>query len=197
MLTCCFQFSAGEVVQVGKNVTQFKAGDRIINASGSTYAEYTEIHSSSFNRLTKLPDDISYETAVGLGAQALTAYTLAFKEYPVQKDDYLVVHAAAGGVGVILVQLLSNLGGKVIATVSSDEKASIAKKFGAQYTIDYTKENIVDRVKEITNGKGAHAVYDSVGKTVINASLESLRPFGVYINYGEASGKCDAVSITW
>lgn len=181
------------MVAVGKNVTQYKVGDRVVNIAGFSFAEYSEIPSAKFYRVTHLPDDISYETAIGLGLQALTAYTLAFKDYAVQKGDYFLVHAAAGGVGLLLTQLLRYLGGTVIGTVSSQEKADVAKQFGAHYTIDYTKEDIAERIKKITN-EGVHVVYDSVGKSVYDANIDSLRPFGVLVHYGFASGAIDKVS---
>lgn len=153
-----------------------------------SYAYYTELPNSLLHHVTKLPDDISYETAIGVGLQGLTAYPIATKEYSVKKGDFVLVHAAAGGVGIMLIQLLSNLGVNVIGTVSTDEKAQIAKKFGAAHIINYSNEDIAKRVMEITNGEGVPLVLDGVGKSTFTASLESLCRKGILVYFGSASG---------
>ncbi|KAI8884500.1 NAD(P)-binding protein [Backusella circina FSU 941] len=180
--------NAGEVIQVGKDVTKFKVGDRVISTVGMSYANFTELPNSLLHHVTKLPDDISYETAIGVGLQGVTAYPIATKEYSVKKGDFVLVHAAAGGVGIMLVQLLTNLGANVIGTVSTEEKAQIAKKFGATHTINYTNEDIAKRVMEITRGEGVPLALDGVGKSTFNASLNSLRRKGIVVYYGSASG---------
>ncbi|KAI8878178.1 NAD(P)-binding protein [Backusella circina FSU 941] len=185
--------SAGEVVNVGKNITQYKVGDRVLNMAGSTYTNYNTVKSDVFSRIIKLPDYISYEQAIGLGLQALTAYSLVYKDYTVNKGDVFLVQAAAGGVGLILTQLLVKEGGKVIGAVSSQEKVDLVKKYGAEYAINYSTENIAERVKEITNGKGVQVVYDSVGNATFDDSLLSLADFGLLIQYGFASGLIEKV----
>ncbi|KAI8884016.1 NAD(P)-binding protein [Backusella circina FSU 941] len=185
--------SAGEVVNVGKNITQYKVGDRVFNMAGSTYTNYSTIKSNFFSRVIKLPDYISYEQAIGLGLQALTAYSLVYKDYTVNKGDVFLVQAAAGGVGLILTQLLVREGGKVIGAVSSQEKVDLVKTYGAEYAINYSTENIAERVKEITNGKGVQVVYDSVGNATFDDSLLSLANFGLLIQYGFASGLIEKV----
>lgn len=181
-------------MDVGKNVTQFKVGDRVFNMTGSNYAGYNTVNSALFSRVVKLPDYISYEQVVGLGLQAITAYALAYKDYAVKKDDVFLVQAAAGGVGLLLVQLLVKQGGKVIGTASSQDKLDLIKKYGAEYAINYSTENVAERVNEITNGKGVQVVYDSVGNATFDGSLASLAEFGLLVQYGFASGLIEKVS---
>ncbi|KAI9271373.1 hypothetical protein BY458DRAFT_455735 [Sporodiniella umbellata] len=183
---------AGEVVEVGPEVSGFKVGDRVVYLSGSTYAEYTHVPA----RLAKqLPEDISSEDAVALGVQALTAWTMVRDGYKVNEGDIVLVHAAAGGVGLLLTQMLRHLGATVIGTVSTEEKAKLARENGANHVINYSKEDVVTRVNEITNGLGCHAVLDGVGKDTWEASLASTRRLGTLVSFGNASGAVPPISI--
>lgn len=183
---------AGVVAEVGPGVTDFKVGDRVVYIGGSTYADYTNVPANS---VEKLSDEITYEEGAAIGIQALTAWTMVRDGYKVQKGDTVLVHAAAGGVGLLLCQMANHLGATVIGTVGSDEKAELARANGAHHTIVYTRENTVDRVNEITNGLGCHAVLDGVGKDTFEDSLASTRRLGTLISFGNASGAVPPVSI--
>ncbi|KAG1055334.1 hypothetical protein G6F43_002714 [Rhizopus delemar] len=183
---------AGEVVEVGPDVKDVKVGDRVLYMSGSAYAEYNKVPVA---HAVKLSDTVSFEEATASGLQALTAWTMVRDGYRVQAGDTVLVHAAAGGVGLLLVQMCHYLGAKVIGTVSTEEKAKLVRENGGDHTIIYTKEDVVERVNEITNGLGCHAVLDGVGKDTWEASLAATRRFGTLISYGNASGMIPPVSI--
>ncbi|KAI8985945.1 hypothetical protein BDB01DRAFT_905201 [Pilobolus umbonatus] len=184
---------AGEVAEIGSDVTQFKVGDRVVYLGASTYAEYTNVPE---NAVEKLADNISYEEGASIGIQGLTAWTMIRDGYPVKKGDVILVHAAAGGVGLLLCQMLHHLGATVIGTVSTDEKAELARKNGADHVIVSTKEDTVARVNEITGGLGCHAVLDGVGKATFEASLACARRLGTLISFGNASGAVPPIAIT-
>lgn len=184
---------AGDVVEVGSNVKDFKVGDRVVHLGGATYADYTNVLAGG---VEKIDDDISYEQAAAIGIQALTAWTMVRDGYKVKKGDTILVHAAAGGVGLLLCQMAHHLGATVIGTVSTDEKAQLARANGADHTIVYTREDTVERVKEITNGLGCHAVLDGVGKDTWEGSLASTRRLGTLISFGNASGAVPPIKIT-
>ncbi|OAD03981.1 hypothetical protein MUCCIDRAFT_156297 [Mucor lusitanicus CBS 277.49] len=183
---------AGDVVQVGANVKDFKVGDRVVYLGGATYAEYTNVPSGD---VEKLSDQVTYEEAAAIGIQALTAWTMVRDGYNVKKGDTILVHAAAGGVGLLLCQMIHHLGATVIGTVSTDEKAALARENGADHVIVYTRENVVDRVNELTNGLGCHAVLDGVGKSTWEDSLASTRRLGTLISFGNASGVVPPIKI--
>ena len=177
---------AGEIVAVGPGVKDFKPGDRVAYAGAvGAYAEERNIEARF---LVKLPRAISYETAAAMMLKGLTAQYLLRQTYRVKEGDWILVHAAAGGVGQILCQWGRALGAKVIGTVGSAEKAKIAKKAGAQHTILYREEDFAKRVEEITKGAKCAVVYDGVGKATFPASLDCLRPFGMFASFGSASG---------
>lgn len=184
---------AGDIVEVGSNVKGFKVGDRVVYLGGATYADYTNVPESS---VEKLSDEVTYEQGASIGIQALTAWTMVRDGYRVQKGDTILVHAAAGGVGLLLCQMAHHLGATVIGTVSTDEKAQLARANGADHTIVYTRENTVERVNEITNGLGCHAVLDGVGKDTFQDSLASTRRLGTLISFGNASGAVPPIAIT-
>jgi NADPH2:quinone reductase len=140
------------------------------------------------DRLVKLPDDVSDRTAAGMMLKGLTVQALVRRVYAVKPGDAVLVHAAAGGVGTIMVQWLKALGATVIATVGTDEKAKLARAHGADHVIVYTREKFPERVRELTGGAGVAVVYDSVGKATWEGSLDSLRPFGLMVSFGNASG---------
>lgn len=189
----CVIYRAGEVVEVGEGVTQFKVGDRVVAVGQSSHAEYSLLSNLDI-RVSKIPDNISYETAAALFVQGLTAITLIEESYQVQKGDFVLVHAVAGGVGSLLAQLIHEKGATVIGTTSSKEKAEFAKQNGADYVINYKEENFVERVLEITKGEGVHLALDSVGGAGFADSIKALRTNGTVISYGSAAGPIPPVS---
>ena len=184
---------AGEVVAVGPSVEGFKAGDRVAY-SGST-GGYAEERNIEARLLFKLPRAISYETAAAMMLKGLTAQYLLRQTHRVAKGETILVHAAAGGVGQLLCQWGAALGAIVIGCVGSAEKAKLAKKAGARHTILYRDEDFAKRVDEITKGAKCDVVYDGVGKATFPGSLDCLRPFGLFVSFGSASGPIDAFNI--
>ncbi len=182
---------AGTVRAVGEGVTRFAAGDRVVwsNAPGS-YAEQVLV---SEDAAVGLPDGISSEIAAAAILQGTTAHYLATSTYPIQAGDWLIVHAAAGGVGLLLTQIAKRRGGRVIATTSTDEKAALARGAGADETIGY--EGFAERARELTGGEGVHAVYDGIGAATFDKSIAALRPRGYMVLYGAASGPPPPVEI--
>jgi NADPH:quinone reductase len=184
---------AGDVVEVGPSVTGLKPGDRVAY-SGAT-GGYAEERNIEARLLFKLPKSISYETAAAMMLKGLTAQYLLRQTYRVKEGDTILVHAAAGGVGQILCQWGKALGATVIGCVGSPEKAALAKKAGAKHTILYRDEDFAKRVDEITKGAKCHVVYDGVGKATFPASLDCLKPFGMFVSFGSASGGIEAFNI--
>ena len=178
---------AGVVEAVGAGVTEVQVGDRVAYAGGPIGA-YAEARNIPAHRLLKLPDAISFDTAAAMMLQGLTAAYLLRKTYRVQPGDAVLIHAAAGGVGLIACQWAKALGATVIGTVGSDAKGELAKAHGCDHVINYSTENFVDRVRQITGGEGVPVVYDGVGKDTFMGSLDSLRPLGMLVTYGNASG---------
>ena len=184
---------AGEVLEVGPGVEGFAPGDRVAYAGPpGAYAEERNIPA---HFLLKLPRAIAYETAAAMMLKGLTAQYLLRQTYKVKEGDWILVHAAAGGVGQILCQWGKALGAKVIGTVGSEPKAKIARKAGAKHTILYRDEDFAKRVEEITKGEKCAVVYDGVGKATFPASLDCLKPFGVFASFGSASGGIEAFDI--
>jgi NADPH2:quinone reductase len=179
--------AAGTVEAVGDGVTAVAAGDRVAYATAPIGA-YAQFRTIKADRLVKLPDAISFDTAAAMMLQGMTAQYLLRRTYKVQKGDAILVHAAAGGVGLILCQWAKHLGCTVLGTVSSDAKAELAKAHGCDHPIIYTREDFSARVREITDGKLLPVVYDSVGKDTFQKSLDCLAPFGMMVVYGNASG---------
>ena len=178
--------AAGVVEAVGASVTHLRAGDRV--AYVSPPGSYAGERVLAADRLVKLPDDVSDRTAAGMMLKGLTVQALVRRVYAVKPGDAVLVHAAAGGVGTIMVQWLKALGATVIATVGTDEKAKLTRVHGADHVIVYTREKFPERVRELTGGAGVAVVYDSVGKATWEGSLDSLRPFGLMVSFGNASG---------
>ncbi|MBX9746832.1 MAG: quinone oxidoreductase [Hyphomonadaceae bacterium] len=178
--------AAGFVDAVGANVSRFKIGDRIAYSSGPIGA-YSETHVVQEGQAVKLPDAIAFDIAAASLLKGMTARFLLRKTFRVERGHDVLIHAAAGGVGQIAVQWAKHLGANVIAVVGSDAKAELARSLGADHTIISGRDDIAKRVKEIA-GVGAHVVYDSVGKDTFMASLDSLRPFGMLVSFGNASG---------
>ncbi|WP_414451348.1 quinone oxidoreductase [Burkholderia sp. 22PA0099] len=187
------QEGAGEVVAVGEGVGALKVGDRVAY-TGVPPGSYAEERVLPAEKIVKLPDAIGYEDAASLMLQGLTAQYLLRRTYPVKAGDTILIHAAAGGVGLIVCQWAKALGATVIGTVGSDEKAELAKAHGCDHAIVYTREpEFAKRVKEITNGAGVPVVYDSIGKDTYVSSLDSLAPLGLFVSFGNASGPLPAI----
>jgi NADPH2:quinone reductase len=182
--------AAGVVEAVGSGVTHLKAGDRAAYCSGPP-GSYSVARVMPARNVLKLPDTIAFETAAAMMLKGLTAQYLLKKTLPqggLADGDFVLFHAAAGGVGTIACQWARALGLQLIGTAGSDEKCTLAKKHGAAHTINYRTEDFVARVKEITGGKGVKVVYDSVGKDTFEKSLDCLRPFGLMACFGASSG---------
>jgi NADPH2:quinone reductase len=184
---------AGVVEAVGAGVADIKAGDRVCYTG--IPGSYCETRIVPADRMVKLPQGISEEQAASMLLKGLTVHYLIFSTYPVKKGETVLWHAAAGGVGLIACQWLKALGVTTIATAGSAEKLALAKAHGADHLINYTTENFVEKVKAITGGKGVPVVYDSVGKTTWEGSLDCLRPRGLIVSFGNASGPVPPVNL--
>lgn len=184
---------AGQIVAVGEGVEDFEVGDRVayVGALGG----YSAARNIAADSVVHLPKSFSYEQGAVMMLKGLTAQYLLRRTFRVKKGHRVLVHAGAGGVGQLLCQWASALGAKVIATVGSPEKAKIAEAAGAQHTILYNSENFAERVREITRGRLCDVVYDGVGKTTFPASLDCLKPFGLFVSFGSASGPIEAFDI--
>ena len=184
---------SGVVEAVGPGVTTVKAGDRV------TYTglpgSYCDVRLVPADRLVKLPDGVSEETAASMTLKGFTVQYLIHRTYAVKPGDMVLWHAAAGGVGLIAGQWLKAIGAVTIGTVGSEEKAALAKAHGWQHVINYSQENFVEKVKALTGGKGLPVVYDAVGKTTWEGSLDCLRPRGLMVSFGNASGPVPPVNL--
>jgi len=178
---------AGAVEAVGEGVINVKPGDRVAY-SAQPPGSYSEARLFAADRLVTLPEGIAFDTAAAMMLKGMTVAYLVKRTFKVEPGMTVLFHAAAGGVGLIACQWLAAIGATVIGTVGSDAKAALAKSHGCHHAIVYTRENFVDRVKEVTGGKGVSVVYDSVGKDVWQGSLDCLAPLGMYVNFGNASG---------
>ncbi len=185
---------AGDVVALGEGVTSLKIGDRV--AYAGVLGGYAEERLVAADRLVKLPDGISYETAAAVMLQGMTVRYLLRETYKVGPETTLLFHAAAGGVGLIACQWARALGATLIGTVSTDEKAELARANGAAHVIVTSREDFVARVREITDGKGCDVVYDSIGKDTFPASLDCLRSRGLWVSFGNASGPVPPFELT-
>ena len=184
---------AGEVIAVGPGVTEVKVGDRVGYVSG--LGAYAAERLLPADRAVKLPANISYEQAAAMMLKGLTVQYLVRQTYKVQKGDNVLIQAAAGGIGLIACQWANHLGANVIGTVGSKDKAELARKHGAHHTILYRNEDFPAKVKEITGGKMCAVVYDGVGKDTFPASLDCLKPLGMFVSFGSASGQIEAFNI--
>jgi NADPH2:quinone reductase len=186
--------AAGIVEEVGPGVTEVKIGDRVAYAGGPLGA-YAEARVMPADRLIVLPPSITDRQGAAMMLQGLTVQYLIRRTYRVQKGDTILIHAAAGGIGLILCQWAKHLGATVIGTVSTDAKAELAKAHGCHHPIVYTREDFVARVKDITGGKLLPVVYDSVGKDTFMKSLDCIRPLGLMALFGAASGKVEPFDV--
>lgn len=188
------QEGAGVIESVGLGVLGFKPGDRVAYA-GRPNGSYSEARLMPAAMLVKLPDTISYDIAAAALLQGLTVQYLFGRTFPVKEGDTILFHAAAGGVGLIAAQWARALGVKMIGTVSSDEKKALALAAGCSHVINSKTENIVERVKEFTDGKGVPAVFDSIGKDTFIDSLDCLSPLGTMVSFGSSSGTVPPFSL--
>lgn len=184
---------AGEVVAVGNDVTDFAVGDRV--AYVETLGAYAEECIVPVHYLVPLPETIHFETAAAMMLKGLTAHYLVRRTFRVGPGHTILMHAAAGGVGQILTQWAKHLGATVIGTVGSPAKVEVARQNGCDHVIEYSREDVASRVKLITKGKGCDVVYDAVGQATFPASLDCLRPLGLFVSFGAASGSIAPVDL--
>ena len=186
--------AAGVVEAAGDGVTHLKPGDRVAYGNGPLGA-YAQARNAPANRVSKIPDDIPDETAAAMMLKGMTVRYLLRQTYKVAPGDTILFHAAAGGVGLIACQWAKALGATVIGTAGSDDKAELARAHGCDHVIIYTREDVPARVRELTGGKGVPVVYDGVGKDTLTISLDSLRPRGLLVSFGNASGPVDKFDV--
>jgi len=186
---------AGVIEKIGTDEKNFKIGDKVAYAS-MPIGSYATHRIFPTKKLVKVPDEIELENVVTLMTKGFTVFYLLHKTYPVKSGETILFHAAAGGVGQIFCQWAKSLGCIVIGTVGSDEKIETAKMNGCKYVINYSKENFVEKVKEITNGEGVPVVYDGVGKKTFDGSIECLKTRGMMVSFGNASGPLDPCNVT-
>ena len=179
--------ASGIIKEIGSQVKDFAVGDRVCYA-GAPLGSYSSERNYPIKNLVKIPKEIDFDIAATLMTKGLTTFYLLHKTYPVTSNETILFHAAAGGVGQIFCQWAKSLGCKVIGTVGSDDKVSIAKKNGCDFVINYSKDDFAKKVLEITKGKGVPVVYDGVGKKTFNGSIECLKIRGMMISFGNASG---------
>jgi NADPH2:quinone reductase len=184
----------GVVEALGKGVSDLKPGDRVAYAS-PPHGAYSQSRVFPADRLVRLPDNIEDVQAAGMMLKGLTAQYLLRRTYRVEPGDTVLVHAAAGGMGLILCQWAKSLGASVIGTVSTEAKAEQAAAHGCDHPVLYTKQDFVAKVREVTDGEGVPVVYESIGKTTFAQSLDCLRPMGILASYGHASGPPDPVDV--
>lgn len=178
--------AAGVVDAVGPEVTEFKAGDHVAYSSQiGAYAEYAVVPVA---KLVPVPVELNLTQAAAVLLQGMTAHYLALSTYPLKKGETALIHAAAGGAGLLLVQVAKKQGATVIGTVSTEEKAELARQAGADHVIRYTETDFEEETKRLTGGQGVHVVYDSVGQTTFDKSLKVLRPRGYMVLFGQSSG---------
>jgi len=186
--------ASGTIKEIGSKVKDFSIGDKVAYA-GTPLGSYSSHRNYPTKNLVKIPNGINFDVAATLMTKGLTSYYLLYKTYPVSANETILFHAAAGGVGQIFCQWAKSLGCKVIGTVSSDEKISIAKKNGCDFVINYSKENFPKKVLEITKGKGVPVVYDGVGKNTFEGSIECLKIRGMMVSFGNSSGPLSDIKV--
>ena len=186
--------ASGIIKEIGSQVNDFSVGDRVCYA-GAPLGSYSSERNYPTKNLIKIPKEIDFDIAATLMTKGLTTFYLLYKTYPVSSNETILFHAAAGGVGQIFCQWAKSLGCKLIGTVGSDEKISIAKKNGCDFVINYSKENFQKRVLEITKGKGVSVVYDGVGKDTFEGSIECLKTRGMMVSFGNASGPVKNIDV--
>ena len=186
--------ASGVIKQIGSKVKDFSVGDNVAYA-GTPLGSYSSERNYPTKNLVKIPSGVNFDVAATLMTKGLTTYYLLYKTYPVSANETILFHAAAGGVGQIFCQWAKSLGCKVIGTVGSDEKISIAKKNGCDFVINYSKENFPKKVLEITKGKGVPVVFDGVGKDTFAGSIECLQIRGMLVSFGNSSGPLSDIDV--
>ncbi len=184
---------AGRITAVGAGVSEFKAGDRVLYGSGGAYADDVV---APADRVVKLPDSVPTDLAATLVTKGTTAQYLLFDTWPLKQGETILVHAAAGGTGSLLVQWAAALGATVIALAGRDDKVARARAHGATHAFNSSRDDWVAKVREATGGKGVDVVYDGVGKATFEASLDCLRPRGLMVSFGSASGAVTGISLS-
>lgn len=182
---------AGRVEAIGEGVSEVAVGERV--AWAIVRGSYAELALVPAEKLVRIPDEIEERAAAAAMLQGMTAHYLAHSSYPIRRGDCVLIHAAAGGVGLLLVQMAKRLGARVFGTVSTSEKAELAREAGVDEVILYTETSFKDEVHRLTGGQGVHVVYDGVGKSTFHDSLDSLRPLGMLVLFGGASGPVDPI----
>ena len=185
---------AGVITEIGANVSELSIGDNV-DYAGGTPSAYAEERILPAQIAVKIPDGISHKVAACIMTKGLTTHYLLCKTYKITSNDVVLFHAAAGGVGQVFAQWAKSIGCKLIGTVGSDEKISIAKANGCNHVINYTNQDFVKEVKDITKGAGVSVVYDGVGKNTFQGSVESLKPRGTMVSFGNASGPLDPLNV--
>jgi NADPH2:quinone reductase len=186
--------ATGEVTELGSDVDGFAVGDQVVYGLPPLGA-YSQERLYPASTLLKIPAGIDPVALAGIFMKGLTAYYLLHRTYVVKPGDWVLIHAAAGGMGNVLVPWAKHLGANVVGTVGSPAKAEIAERLGCDHVVDYAKDDFASRCRELTDGQGVHVVYESIGKTTLSKSLDSLRPLGMCAAYGHASGPPDPVDI--
>ena len=186
--------AAGEIIEKGNNVEEFNVGERVCYAS-PPIGSYCELRDFPANKIVKIPDFINNDDAASIFLKGMTVEYLFERLYKIKKNEFILFHAAAGGVGLLACQWARSIGSKIIGTVSNEEKAEIAKENGCNYVINYKQENVVKKIKEITSGKGVPVVYDGVGKDTFDISLECLSLRGLLVSFGQSSGMIPEVDL--
>ena len=186
--------AAGEIIEIGNKVTNFKIGDKVCYAS-TPLGAYCEVRDFPSSKAIRIPEGVSEDTAASLLLKGMTVEYLFEQLYKIRKNEYILFHAAAGGVGLIASQWAKSIGCKMIGTVSNKEKEVLALTNGCSYVINYKEENVVEKVKEITNGKGVKVVYDGVGKDTFNTSINCLDFRGLFVSFGQSSGMIPDINL--
>ena len=187
--------AAGDIIEIGSEVKNFKVGDRVAYSFSPPLGAYCEIRDFEADKIVKLPDYISNDEAASILLQGMTVEYLFERLYNLKKDEIFLFHAAAGGVGLIACQWANSLGAKMIGTVSNEEKSQLAKKYGCEYTINYKNENVFEKVSHITNKKLVNVVYDAVGKDTFDTSIKCLTYRGLLVSFGQSSGMVKEVNL--
>ncbi len=187
--------AAGEIIEVGENVRHLKTGDRVAYSFSPPLGAYCEVRDFDSEKLVKLPDYISNDEAASILLQGMTVEYLFERLYKIKKGELFLFHAAAGGVGLIASQWAKSIGAKMIGTVSTEEKANLAKKNGCEFLINYKLDNVYEKVSEITQNNGVNVVYDGVGKDTFEISLKCLNFRGLMVSFGQSSGMVDNVNL--
>ncbi len=187
--------AAGEIIELGSKVVDFKVGDRVVYSYSPPLGAYCEIRDFEHDKLVKIPNFMSNDEAASILLQGMTVEYLFERLYKLKKDETFLFHAAAGGVGLIACQWSRSIGAKMIGTVSTKEKAELAVKNGCEHIINYTNENVVEKLLSITNNEGVKVVYDGVGKNTFNTSLKCLSFRGLMVSFGQSSGMIQDVNL--